>query len=87
MIGQIIKIDVLGLGIGPNSGEPMATLKNVHVGKQTTKWDSGGGKSRASARVSEGKHSEESQKRYLLLVCYLPSPDWVGMGAKDTGSG
>ena len=41
MIHRIIKIDVLGLGIGPNSVEPMATLKNVPVGKQTTHWASG----------------------------------------------
>lgn len=36
MIGQIIKIDVLGLGIEPNIGKCMATLRYVHIGKQKT---------------------------------------------------
>lgn len=40
MIGQIIKIDVLGLGIEPSIGKCMATRRYVRIGKQTN-WDSG----------------------------------------------
>lgn len=68
MIGDIIKIDVLGLGIKPSSGKSMTTLKK---NKQTGIL---GGKPRVSVKEAGREYSKEDQKHHLLTVYHLPSP-------------
>ena len=68
MIGDVIKVDVLGLGIKPRSGKSMTTLnKNKQTGIM-------GGKPGVSVKEAGREYSKEDQRHHLLMVYCLPSP-------------